>query len=55
MEAEKTEHIILIETIKQTILHNPKKGIWFGLVLCNGKEYHWKVTERNINDNAKLS
>ena len=54
METEKTEHIIVIESIKENILHNPKKGIWFGLVMVNGKEYHWKVTEGEINADTKL-
>lgn len=55
METERTELIILIETIKQNILHNPRKRVWEGIVLCNSKEYHWKVTEKDINaDNKEL-
>jgi hypothetical protein len=50
-----TEFVILIESIKENIKRNPKKGIWVGLVMVNGKEYHWKVTERNINADTKLS
>jgi hypothetical protein len=48
MESERTELIILLESIKENIKHNPGKGIWAGIVMVNGLEYRWKVTERPI-------
>ncbi len=49
MEEERTELIVLLETIKQNILHNPGKKAWAGIVYCNSREYCWKVTERPID------
>lgn len=50
-----TEFVILIESIKENIKRNSKKGIWVGLVMVNGKEYHWRITKREINaDNKEL-
>jgi len=48
MEIERIEIIVLLESIKENILHNPNKGIWTGIVLCNSREYHWRITERPI-------
>ena len=48
MGTEKIEIIVLLESIKQKILHNPGKKVWVGVVLCNSREYHWKVREDPI-------
>jgi len=49
MDEERTELVILLETIKENIMCNPGKGIWIGIIMCNGKEYHWKVTEKLLD------
>jgi hypothetical protein len=49
MDEERTELVILLEAIKENIMRNPGKGIWFGIIMCNGKEYHWKVTEKSLD------
>lgn len=49
METERTEIIVLLESIKENIKCNPKSGLWQGIVMCNSKEYHWKVTEKPID------
>jgi hypothetical protein len=49
IKIEKIEHIILIESIKKNIACNPNKDVWFGVVMVNGKEYHWHINEREIN------
>jgi hypothetical protein len=49
MDEERTELVILLETIKENIMRNPGKGIWIGIIICNGKEYHWKVTEKPLD------
>jgi hypothetical protein len=45
---ERTEIIVLLESIKNNILHNPGKKVWAGVVLFNSKEYYWKITEKPL-------
>jgi hypothetical protein len=49
MEKERTEIIILLESIKENIMHNPDLGYWQGILISNSKKYHWRVTEKPIN------
>jgi len=53
MENERTEIIILLETIKENIKNNPDMKCWQGIILVNSKEYHWRVTERDLNADNK--
>lgn len=49
MEEERTEYIILLETIRENIRRNPGLKCWQGIVICNSKEIHWRVTEKRMN------
>ena len=49
MKNKRTEIIILLETIKENINRNPKLGLWQGILMCNSKEYHWRVTEKPLD------
>lgn len=53
IENERTEIIILLETIKENIKNNPDMKCWQGIILVNSKEYHWRVTERDLNADNK--
>jgi hypothetical protein len=48
MDEERTDLIVLLESIKENITRNPGKKTWAGIVMVNGLEYHWQVTERPI-------
>jgi len=48
MDEERTELIVLLESIKENITRNPGKKTWAGIVMVNGLEYHWRVTEKSL-------
>ena len=39
--------------IKENIKNNPDMKCWQGIILVNSKEYHWRVTERDLNADNK--